>query len=134
MSELVGAITGAAATALLGAAGSQLSYLRRRKRLLDVAALRCYDRFRKLEVTADEGSRANELFLLGGDLDRYLTAIAAARPQARRAHLELYDQSRQILITHELDQLARLSGSFEALLERRGWLSLRSSRGSAPRG
>jgi hypothetical protein len=132
VNAVLGALAGAAATALFGAFLSYFNYRRQRRRLLDIAALRCLDRLRKIEVACGEHRPRNdseidrlpeaqrktirgELGFLGTDLDRYLVSIGSAWPRERSNHLPLYEKFRPIVISHDLSTVASLSSELEAL-------------------
>jgi hypothetical protein len=149
MNQVLAALAGAATTALLGALLSYLNYRRRRRRLLDIAALRCLDRLRKMEAACDGKRPRNEseinrlaraktvhkeLTYLGPDLDRYLVSIGSAWPYARSIHFPLYEQFRPILIEHDLRTVSSLASNLEpytfgARSLRRRW---RATFGSGP--
>jgi hypothetical protein len=128
MNQVLAALAGAATTALLGAFLSYFNYRRRRRRLLDIAALRCLDRLRKMEA-ACEGQRPRndseinrlaraptvhkELGYLGTDLDRYLVSIGSAWPRERSIHHPLYEQFHPILIQHDLRTVSSLASKLE---------------------
>jgi hypothetical protein len=124
MNEVLAAAAGAATTALLGAFLSYFNYRRQRRRLLDIAALLCRDRLRKIEAACDgrrpmNDSEINELAkaqtvheelgYLGPDLDRYLLSIGSAWPRERWKHVPLYEQFHPILIQHDLRTVSSLA-------------------------
>jgi hypothetical protein len=87
------------------------------RRELRVAALRCLARARKLEGAEGESLDA-EYRYLGTDLDDYVAAIAGAPDRhERRTHWLIYEQTRPILMRHELDELEAVIGSLEAVRE-----------------
>src|SRR5919198_382039 len=123
MNAVLGALAGAAATALFGAFLSYFNYRRQRRRLLDIAALRCLDRLRKIEAAygeepprndseierlsdAQRRTVCNELRYLGTDLDRYLESIGSAWPRERSNHFPLYEKFRPIVISHDLSAVS----------------------------
>jgi hypothetical protein len=120
--------------------GSILVTLRERKarreeadRALNVAALRCLARARKIKA-ADEGTheeaeqdRKNEIALLGPDLDNYVVAIAAVEDRTTRArHWAIYERTPPILIGQRTENLQSV---IEALEQLRGELMEAASTG-----
>jgi hypothetical protein len=116
---LAGVVVGAA----IKAVGDYVDYLHRRKADLRLAALKCLDRLEKLkplrkEIVSAKGSKFNyedlpdseptkkkindELWLLGGDLDVYLSALIEARQRDRERYFECYRQMRPLVIDHNL--------------------------------
>jgi len=104
-----------------------VDYLQGAARELRVAALGCLDRLEKIEQTRanlpeavgddfeqlpeDDRLRKimnDELWHLGGSLDRYLSAIGGARRRAGRDHFAIYQDLRRVLIRHELDPVPGL--------------------------
>ena len=89
----------------------QLARREAARRDLNVAALRCLARARKIEA-ADKGEYEgaaedfrNEINLLGPDLDAYVVAIAAVEdPEARARHWAIYEQAGPILIGQRTEE------------------------------
>jgi hypothetical protein len=115
---LLGVIVGSVAT-------TRRERLARREaadRALNVAALRCLARARKIKA-ADEGThegaeqdRKNEIGLLGPDLDNYVVAIATVEDQATRArHWKIYERTGPILIGQRTDNLQPVIEALEQL-------------------
>jgi hypothetical protein len=132
VSSALSALVGAAAAAIFGALLGYFNYRRRRKRLLDIAALCCLDRLRKIEMACggklpkDEAALKklpkkqqevvrNEVTYLGGDLDRYLVSIGSVWPYERWRHFDLYGELRPILINHELAKIPRTASDLEVV-------------------
>jgi hypothetical protein len=130
MNAVLGALAGATATALFGAFLSYFNYRRQRRRLLDIAALRCLDRLRKIKAgygghpprndseierlpDAQRKTVRNELRYLGPDLDRYLESIGSAWPRARSNHFALYEKFRPIVIGHDLSTVSNVASELE---------------------
>jgi hypothetical protein len=132
VSSALSALVGAAATVILGALLGYFNYRRRRKRLLDIAALCCLDRLRKIETACggklpkDEAALKklpeeqqeivrNEVTHLGRDLDRYLASIGSVWPYERWRHFALYGELRPILINHELARIPSTASDLEVV-------------------
>jgi hypothetical protein len=82
------------------------------KRALNVAALSCLARARKIEAAVRgthegaENERGSEISHLGKDLDEYIVAIAGVEDRAtRRRHWEIYERAVPILIGHETESV-----------------------------
>jgi hypothetical protein len=92
---------------------------RRRARVdLRDASIACLGRLRKLQAALAPGSIGDpdsERWLLGGQLDRYSTCIAAAATaQERRQHWPLYAETTPILV-RPAEGLADLIKAYETL-------------------
>ena len=96
------------------------------QRNLDVAALRCLARAKKIQAAdaavisesyADaERDRENEIRLLGPDLDAYVVAIAGVEDTTIRArHWRNYENAAQILIGGRTEELAALIEALEEI-------------------
>jgi hypothetical protein len=113
-----------------------VDYLQGAARELRVAALGCLDRLEKIqqvrldlpEEVGDEFERLpkdderrkmldHELLLLGGNVDRYLSAIGGARRRALRKHFGIYQDLRWILIGHEFDPVLPLIDSLREVTQ-----------------
>jgi hypothetical protein len=110
-----------ATAGLLGViAGSRATTLRDRQarreaaeRALDVAALRCLARAKKIEMATNP---KKEIYLLGADLDNYVAAIAAVEDHATRArHWKIYEQAGSILIGQQTENVAALVEALEKI-------------------
>ncbi len=74
-------------------------------RQLKTAAFVCLDRLNKVKNAddrSDDEQRDREIYLLGGDLDRYRDAIALAAPKDSKTHRGIYKRIMPILLVHDL--------------------------------
>jgi hypothetical protein len=123
-----------AAAGLLGVALGHFATMRREerarreaaKRDLDVAALGCLARAKKIEAAEQaiktqrypeaERDRNNEIDLLGPDLDKYVVAIAGVEDTAARArHWKIYERAAPILIGRRTEGLGDLIQALEQI-------------------
>lgn len=121
-----------AAAGLLGViAGSVATTYRERRarrenaeRALNVAALRCLARAKKIEAAAEgtderpprKTARTRSHALLGPDLDNYVAALAGVEDRATRArHWEIYGRTAPILIGQRTDNLPAVIKALEQI-------------------
>jgi hypothetical protein len=117
-----------AAAGLLGVLAGSLATARRERaarredarRELSVAALRCLARVRKIEAAIDdsgeaaEKERENELYLLGGDLDTYVVAIAGVEDRATRTrHWKIYERAAPTLVGRDRGKVRATAEALE---------------------
>jgi hypothetical protein len=102
---LVGAIAGATVSEVRGL----IDYRRSTLRTLKFSRARTLDRLLKIRTAAESGHSDtvdHELWLLGPELDRYLSALSALRdPGELSGEWETYEQVQTMVSTHNLTKL-----------------------------
>jgi len=116
---VIGAVAGAVATWGLTEAKYAVTERRRSNRELQSAAFDCFERLLKIRssrVRSDEKQLTNELYSLGGDIDRYRDCITSSTG-FRGRHWSMYRRMMPLLLEHDLssldeiiDELERISG------------------------
>ena len=113
---IIGAIAGAFAGWALSETSKTISERRKALKKLESAAFMCLDRLLKIQNANVRGNikqRDEEIYHLGGDLDRYRDAIAAS-PKKRKAHWLLYRETIPFLLEPDVSKLDRLISTYEA--------------------
>ena len=112
---LIGAIAGS----IVGWGLSEITkcVTERRKATWDLktAAFACLDRLLKIQSASsrrDDKQLDHEIYLLGGDLDRYRDRIAAS-PRMRKSHWSIYRRMMPILLEHDLTALGQVVTELE---------------------
>ena len=87
-------------------------------RELEAAALHVLARAKKIhlaEELGDQEMRSNEIYHLGGDLERHLAAMAAVGPRSAesRRHWDIYESATAILMKHDTSKLDQVIGELE---------------------
>jgi hypothetical protein len=113
---LIGAIAGVIVGWGLTQATGIIVGRRKAARDLKAVAFVCLDRLRKIRDAKADDIRKNEIYLLGGDLDRYLYCIAA-NPKMWERHEGIYNRMKQILLQHELNNLEDIIDELDSLLK-----------------
>ena len=99
MNDAVIGFLGVIAGAMTTGAVAWVNDFLRRGRELQVAAIRCADRLKK--IAQDPGAES-EYDYLGGDMNEYLSRIGAAPTRPRFSeHYAFYELLRPVLMTHE---------------------------------
>jgi hypothetical protein len=105
MEAVIGVLIG-----LVASAGSALAaYWWKAKQDLNMAAVQCYDRLKKLQqaqgLPDNERTKVNdnETFLLGGHMDLYRTSLAQAllTRSRRRRYVKAYESMIEVLIKRD---------------------------------
>ena len=112
---LIGAIGGAVVGWALAETTKVVTDRRKATRDLTTAAFVCLDRLLKIQSAqsrSDSKQVDHEIYLLGGDLDRYRDRIAAS-PRLRATHWSMYRRMMPILLEHDLDALDQVLSEME---------------------
>jgi hypothetical protein len=111
MSVLIGAIAAIAGAIVQWGLSEITKMINNRQKAsqdLKTAAFVCLDRLLKIqnaEIHSNNIQKNHEIYLLGGDLDRYRDCIAASPPKMRERHWSIYRQMLPILLQHDLSRL-----------------------------
>jgi hypothetical protein len=114
---LIGAIAGVIVAWGLGEATKIITARRKANRALKVAAFVCLDRLLKIknaETSSDTKQRDHEIYLLGGDLDRYRDCIAASQ-KMRECYWSVYRKMMPILLKHDVSHLDEIITELETI-------------------
>jgi len=115
---LIGVIAGVIVAWGLNQATKTIGDMRKANRELKAAAFVCLDRLLKIqnaETRSDDKQRQHEIWLLGGDLDRYRDCISTAGPRMRKRHWSIYPQMKRILLTHDSSNLNQVITELEII-------------------
>ena len=114
---LIGTIAGVIVAWSLNQATKIIADRRKASRDLKAAAFVCLDRLLKIqnaETRSDNRQKEHEIYLLGGDLDRYRDNIAASQKMGKR-HWPCYRRMMRILLEHDLRNLDRVITELEII-------------------
>jgi len=112
---LIGAIAGSIVGWGLSETTKLFTERRKAVRDLKTAAFVCLDRLFKIQRAnsrSNDKQLKHELYLLGGDLDRYRDRIAAS-PKLRNKHWSVYCQMIPLLLEHDLTALGKVIAELE---------------------
>lgn len=112
---LIGAIAGSIVGWGLSETTKFVAERRKAIRDLKTAAFVCLDRLLKIQSAnsrSDDKQLNHEIYLLGGDLDRYRDRIAAS-PKMRSSHWAIYRLTLPVLLEHDLTALDQVITELE---------------------
>jgi len=115
---LIGAIAGVIVSWGLTETTKMINTRRKTSRDLKTAAFVCLDRLLKIqnaETHSNNIQKDHEIYLLGGDLDRYRDCIAASPLKMRKRHWSIYRQMMPILLEHDLSRLGQVITELEII-------------------
>lgn len=109
---LIGVIAGVIVSWSLNLATKIISDRRKAIHDLKASAFVCLDRLLKIQNAKDRQQMDNEIYLLGGDLDRYRDCIANS-PKMRKDHWTIYRKMMNVLLKHDLSELEEIITDLE---------------------
>ena len=115
---IIGTISGVVIGAVVAWVAKALTDRKDTDRNLKTAAFVCLDRLSKIknaEDRSDNEQRDREIYLLGGDLDRYRDVVASASRRERGKHWLIYKRIMPILLVHDLSLLNDIIAELEAV-------------------
>ena len=112
---LIGAIAGAITGWALTETTKVFADRRKAVRDVNTAGFVCLDRLMKIQNArsrSDDKQLDHEIYLLGGELDKYRDRIATS-PRLRGAHWQMYRRMIPLLLEHDLSALDELIAKME---------------------